>query len=480
MSAANVVSFPRIADNWKASGSYMGFDPLALTAESACLGACLINPLSIHEAVDVLGTDSGVFYSRDHQHIYECFLALWSAGKAIDVVAVIDHMNENYDEDKPKEGWPVYLAETAGTVPTSAHVRQYAELVMKRHRTLESVEACKYLAQHTKPEEVISQTAQRLNALTRHEETRHVRRVAECATPVIEELEAYAHGATTSARATDYPELDTRLRGGLHEGEMTVLAGRPSHGKSALAMNIAFRVASTGTPVLFFSLEMSRESIVNRLLGIHGGVNMRNIQNKWQIDTELRKARNAENALKTMPFYIDDSSNLDVARITARAASFAQKHPKCLFVVDYLQLIRAHGKFSNREAEVSTVSRALKAIAKDTKTPLLCACQLSRESEKEKDHYRKLAYLRESGSIEQDADLVLILSRLNNEEVKAYTAENVGTKERLEESCVLCIAKQRNGPIGKVLMHFNKWNQRFSVFDDDEKQNAPEQEDMPF
>lgn len=485
MSTSNVVEFPAagpvIAQNWATSSKYMGFDTASYNSEKACLGSCLINPRAIHEVVDVLGSEPGVFTARDHQRIYTAFLSLWKSSRPIDVVIVLEMLRD--EDEAPVDGWPIYLAELAGTVPTSSHARHYAENVMQRYRVLESVETCKYLANSEDPDTLIPMTVQKLQALTKNEEARHLRRVSECTTEVVDELEQFARGVLTSARATGYAPLDTMLRGGLHEGEMCVLAGRPSHGKSALALNIGYRAAKRGTPVIVFSLEMSKESIVNRLLGIHGGVNMRNIQNGWRADVELRKARACEHALRSLPFYIDDTGSLDISRIAARAQSFVQRHPKALIVVDYLQLIHATGKFNAREAEVSHISRALKRIARDTATPVLCACQLSRDSEKEKDHYRKLAYLRESGSIEQDADVVMILSRLSQEEIADYmNKHNMGPKEKLDETCVLCVAKQRNGPIGKELMYFNKWTQRFEPFDgkDENETAAPERQDLAF
>jgi len=393
--------------------------------------------------------------------------------RAIDLVTILERLRRTHDEDEPAEGWNEYVGNLAASVPTSTHARDYARLVREQFETDEMVRACEIVSTAKRPDEVLPQTVAKLNNFQHRTEESSVARASVGLDDVLAELDARAHGNFTSAIPTGYTTLDRTLRGGLHPGEVVVAAGRTSDGKTAFMLNVAVNAARTGQHVLFISAEMPRSALQQRAISLCGGCNTNRIQSGWQYESDLARARRGADEVRNLPIYIEDTPAITIGKLAARASVFVRKHPKTLIVIDYLQLLQTGQKFSLREAEVAFISREVKRIARITNCPVLLACQLNRESEKETDHFRKLACMRESGAVEQDADVVIIISRMTENEVAAYAKALNGQHARLRESSIITVAKHRNGATGKVLLHFDKPTQRFSDFDQDGARSLP-------
>lgn len=436
-------------------------DPLRLGSECAALGCVLINEKAIHEVVDVLGSNIDAFYFPHNRTIFNVFLKLWDLGKPIDVVTVIDECRK-HEAPEPSEGWGEYVTELACCVPTSANAAVYANQVRDRHREVEGINAVKAVAQSPTPEPHLIPLADKILKLNQTESTKTILTTKQLSAGAVDRLESIAANGINGA-STGYVKLDETLRGGFQRGDMIVIAARPSHGKTAIALNMAYRASKSGATPFVVSLEMSRESVFDRLIGIHTDARMHSIYNRFDAHSQIRKVRAGLDSFARLPIHLCDESNLDIARIAHRCVAFAQRHPNTVILIDYLQLIRSSDRFKSRETEVADISRQLKNIARQTNCPVVVCCQLNRESESQADHYKKLAYLRESGSIEQDADVVMILCRATEAETKEMEPQ-IRNKDLACNTLILCVAKHRNGPVGKVALHFDRWTQRISEF----------------
>lgn len=437
-------------------------DPLRWNAERAALGCVLINEQALHGVVEVIGSQVDAFYFPLNRAVYEVFMKLWDLGKPIDAVTVIAELRKS-DEKEPTEGWAEFVTELMREVPTSTNAAVYAKQVMSRHRTVEGVNAVKAVASSKAPENELDALADKIIRLNAPEVNRSILNAKQITEGIIEKLEGIAESGVSGV-PTGYPKLDELLRGGLQKGDMIVVAARPSHGKTAIALNVAHRAASAGYTPFIVSLEMSREAICERFMGIHCDANLESVYKKFNPESQLRKIRYGISSFQCLPVHMCDESNLDISRIAHRCVSFAQRHENALILIDYLQLIRGD-KSRGREVEVADISRQIKNIARQTNCPVVVCCQLNRESETQPDHFKKIAYLRESGSIEQDADVVIILSRATDEEAKALQ-DRIPNHDLRCNALILCVAKHRNGPTGKVALHFDKGTQRIRQFEE--------------
>lgn len=439
-------------------------DPLMWNAECASLGCVLINEKALHDIVDVLGATGDPYYFPANRAVFHAYMQLWDKGITVDAVNVIELLRK-LNEPEPSEGWAMFVTELMAVVPTSNRVRTYAEAVMSRYRLLEGVEAVKAVARSTTPEDELMPLADRILDLHKNEQTKGLVGAKELTMGAVEHFEALAKNDGTRSVKTGYYRLDDILRGGARNSDLIIIAARPSHGKTAVALNIALRAAQeSDTPVIVFSLEMAKEAILERFLGIYGGVCSNRLYAGFQANRELDKIRASIQGFAKLPITLCDETNLDVARIAHKAINFIERHKHGLIIVDYLQLIRASGKFQSRETEVAHISKTLKALARQANVPVIVCCQLNRESESQPDHFKKLAYLRESGSIEQDADVVIILSRATKEEVTDMATRGVANPTELEDAIILCVAKHRNGPVGKVVLRFDRNTQQITPY----------------
>lgn len=420
--------------------------------EYAALSCVFHDPKTLNVILDAVGSDASAFTHPHCQEIYSAMLRLALHDKApVDISSV-------YMETKSDPTILNTLLDITNSVPSSGRVDYYADMIRDAHVSRQTEAIC--ARGETDPHKLL----EAIRPLTESPNA-GAKLVSDTAPDVIARLEAISQGTASIGLPTGFPDLDTILRGGLQREELIVCAARPSHGKTAFALNVAHHIATTHTtPVLLFSLEMGRMSVIERLFGIQQGVRVDHIREGNTAPEELSKARQAAKATSSWPFWIDDTPSLDIYRLGARARQWHDMHGdgNGVILVDYIQLIAGDQNARSREQDVAAMSRELKSLARDTKCPVLALCQLNRDAEKEPDHYKKLACMRESGAIEQDADVAIIIARTSADEATELAQRAIGTKEDLEHSTIITVAKHRNGPTGQTYLKFDGTTQRFS------------------
>jgi replicative DNA helicase len=420
--------------------------PQNVEAEIAVLGSMLLDHDAISQAVEILNAD--YFYKDSHRKIFSAMLRLFDDNKAIDIITVMEELKKTNSLDEA--GGPAYISGLASAVPTTANFTHYAKIVKEKMllRSLittatQIVTECYDTTQEA--DTLVDKAEQRIFDVTSKKvESRFVslREVIKDSIETIDGL--YQRKENVTGIATGYRELDMRTAG-LQSSDLVVVAGRPSMGKSALASCIVEHVGVVEKePVAFFSLEMSKEQLVQRMLCSHARVDAHKVRTGFLSQADWPKLVNAAGKLSDAPIYIDDSPGITVLELRAKARRLKAQFDIKLIVLDYLQLMQGPSGSESRQQEISEISRSLKAIAKELKVPLIAISQLSRAVEQRSDHRPQLSDLRESGAIEQDADLVLLLLR---EEYYNPTDENKGRAE-------VIIAKQRNGPVGSLNLTF--------------------------
>lgn len=427
--------------------------PQALEAEAALLGSLILDKEAIWRVVDVL--EAKDFYKAIHRTIYEVMFELVGRKEAIDVLSVTNHLKERGQLDEI--GGMAYLASLVNTVPTASNAAYYAKIVHRKRIHRDLIEASHRIAElgykeDADLESVLDNAEKTIFSVAQSslaQEFRPVKRSLEEAWQRIEKLHA-GDGALRGV-STGFADLDNILAG-LQRSDLVVLAARPSLGKTALALDIAKSVAlKENLPVGFFSIEMSEEQVVDRLVANQANVDL------WRLRTgrlsdhgeenDFVRIRDAMETLSQIPLYIDDVASPTVMQIRAMARRLQAEHGALgLVVVDYLQLIRGAESAESRVQEVSEITRSLKALAKELDVPVLAISQLSRAVELRPLARPKLSDLRESGSIEQDADVVIFIYR--PDKVKENTE-----KKNIAE---ILIEKHRNGPTGKIELYFNE------------------------
>ncbi|MBI2055391.1 MAG: replicative DNA helicase [Candidatus Sungbacteria bacterium] len=427
--------------------------PQSLEAEAALLGSLLLDKEAIWRVVDILEPKD--FYKAVHRAIYEAALEVLARREAIDVLSISNRLKEKSQLDEI--GGMSYLASLVNTVPTASSAGYYARIVHRKRIHRDLIEASHRISELGYKEEediekILDDAEKTIFSVAQSslsQEFLPVKRSLEEAWQRIEKLHA-GEGALRGV-STGFADLDNILAG-LQRSDMIVLAARPSLGKTSLALDIARNVAlKENLPVGFFSIEMSQEQVIDRLIASQAGVDL------WRLrtgrlsdkgeDNDFVRIRDAMETLSKTPLYIDDVSSPTVMQIRAMARRLQAEHGALgLVVVDYLQLIRGHDNAENRVQEVSEISRALKAMAKELDVPVLALSQLSRAVEMRPAGRPKLSDLRESGSIEQDSDVVMFIYR--EDKVK----ENTDKKNIAE----ILIEKHRNGPTGKIQLYFNE------------------------
>ena len=428
--------------------------PQNLEAEAGVLGAMLLEEAAVSEVVDILESTS--FYKEAHQKIFSCMVALYSEGRSIDVITLTDALRKR--EELDYVGGAGYIAELATAVPTAANVRHYAKIVRDKAVTRQLIRTATQIVTDS------FESASDIDALLdRAEKTIFdiaMRRVDTTLIPIKELIkdsietidELYQRKAHVTGLASGFNDIDV-MTAGLQKADLIVIAGRPSMGKSAFVCGIAEHVAAVDKkPVAFFSLEMSKEQLVQRLLCSFARVEAHRVRTGFLGQSDWPKLTNAASKLAEAPLYIDDTPSVSALEIRAKARRLKSRFDIQLVIVDYLQLMRGPSGVENRQQEISEISMSLKTLARELSVPVIAISQLSRAVESRSDHRPQLSDLRESGAIEQDADVVMLLLR---EEYYTPTEENKGKAE-------IIIAKQRNGPVGSVELAFIKEITRFT------------------
>ncbi len=425
--------------------------PQSIEAEQSVLGCLMLDKDAMFKVADILRP--GDFYRDIHGVIYQAMLDLYENGDPIDVLSLADRLRET--KELERVGGRAYLAKLVNFVPTSAHVERYANIVKKKSTLRKLIQAASRITELGYSEEkdapeVLDEAESTLFKVSQEYLKERFIPIKNILTETFDRIDQL-HKGTGKLRGlpTGFVDLDNILAG-LQKSNLIVLASRPSVGKSALACDFArYAAVKEKVPVGMFSLEMSKEEIVDRLLCAEAEVDL------WKMrtgklsmsgeDDEFPRIGHAMGVLSEAPIYIDDSATASVMEIRTKARRLAAEHKVGLLIVDYLQLMEGVRR-ENRVQEVSEISRALKSIAKELGIPVLAISQLSRAVESRQPPIPKLADLRESGSIEQDADVVLFIYR--EEMYKPDTS-----KKRIAD---IYVGKHRNGPTGRVSLYFNE------------------------
>jgi replicative DNA helicase len=440
--------------------------PQNFEAEASLLGSILIDSEAIVKIADSLSAND--FYDKKNQYIYEAVLQLYNDHSPIDVLTLSDRLSSNGHLEAI--GGAAYLTELTNFVPTASHVEQYANIVSQkalRRRLISTSREIAELGQDESKElrELIEEAETRLFNVSQHHIKQNIVSLEAILAESFDRLdELHKDKQKIRGIPTGFKDLDNTLAG-FQRSDLIILAARPSMGKTALSLNFAHNVASqTKEPVLIFSLEMSKDQLVDRLLSMESGVDAWALRTGNLTDSDFEKIGRAMGVLSEAPIYIDDSPSITVSDLRTKARREAHKHPLGLIIVDYLQLMSGGGRYSqdgNKVQEVTEISRGLKGVARELNVPVLALSQLSRSVESRSPQIPQLADLRESGSIEQDADVVAFIYREDY-----YNPET--DRKKLTD---IFIKKHRNGPTGGVELYFDTDRQKFRSVDT--KHNQP-------
>jgi replicative DNA helicase len=438
-------------------------------AEKALLGSILLDDGALNVVLETLVRDD--FYSESHRLIFEKMLALFEKSHAIDLVTLSEELSK--EGLLERVGGASYLASLTDGIPigTTASVAGYSRIVKEKSILRQIINASSNVVARAlqgveDPVALLDEAQSRILEIATEKVQSGFSRVQDIVRTSFGTLDVlFDHGQSVTGIETGFTALDN-MTSGLQPGELVIIAARPSLGKTALALNIAAHAAITGKRVVgIFSLEMSKESLLIRMLCSEGEIDSHRLRTGFADQADWDKMTQALGRLSQAPLFIDDTPALSIMQIRAKARRLHSERKKLdLIIVDYLQLVTGHGRFENRTQEVSYISRGLKAIAKELSVPVIALSQLSRAPEAGKGREPQLSDLRESGSIEQDADVVIFIHR----------ASRSGDGTGLDEPGIvteLNIGKQRNGPTGPFKLVFLKPYTRFANL-------APHEEEM--
>jgi len=437
--------------------------PANLEAEQSVLGAVLLRAQALDQVADLLTPED--FYRPSHGYIFQAMLDLANRGEPVDLVTVTALLKERGRLDEV--GGPVFLANLSEHVGTAANAGHYARLVHEKSvvrrllaRSQEIAQAC--LAPVEEVDQFLDWAEAEIFKVADSKIRPGFKPLGTLVEKEVATLEAIWHreqGRITGV-PSGFPDLDN-LTAGFQKGDLIIIAARPSMGKTALALNIAFNAAyGAQLPVAFFSLEMSKEQLVRRLLSSEGEIDASRLRRAFLGPDDWQKLQEAASLLMDCPIFIDDSPAMTVLEVRAKARRLRAEKKLELAVVDYLQLMRGQTDAPSREQEISYISRSLKALAKELNVPVIALSQLSRKVEDRPKKEPQLADLRESGAIEQDADVILFIYR---DEVYNDNSPEKGQARIL-------LKKQRNGPTGEFRLAFRGLYTRFDSF---EAENTP-------
>ena len=432
--------------------------PQNLDAEMSLLGAVLIDEETLADISEHVKPHD--FYDKRHGLVYEAMMRLYEKHKPVDLLTLTEELKKKNDIETI--GGSAYLTELTNYVPTAAHAEAYAELVSQKAIRRRLIKASAEISEmgfdeETSTDELLEQAEAQLFAVSDASLKQDLVSIETILTDSFDRMEELHRnkGALRGVR-TGYRDLDN-MTAGLQRSDLIILAARPAMGKTTLVTNLAYNVATIAKqPVLFFSLEMSKEQLVDRMLADASGVDAWNIRTGNLSDDDFSKLSDAMGEMAEAPIFIDDTPGVSVLEMRTKARRAAHEQPLGLIIIDYLQLMQGSGKSDgNRVQEVSEISRGLKLIARELNVPVIALSQLSRSVETRSPQIPQLSDLRESGSIEQDADIVMFIYR------EAY----YNPETERENITDLIIAKHRNGPTVKVELYFHPERLRFMSLD---------------
>lgn len=429
--------------------------PQAIEAECAVLGSMILDWRVVGEVIQIL-SGSEDFYHRKHGALYQVLVDMYDQNQSLDMVQ-LKHRLEDLGLLEQVGGVP-YLVELAESVPSASSAAYYARIVSEKSVLRRLIDATGHILReaYSSSEPVgnlLDQAEQKIFSLADSRVSDEATELKVLLQETYARLEAH-DGRHLTGLDTGYFELND-MTNGLQNGEMIIVAARPSMGKTALALNIAEHIASDQhQPVAVFSLEMSKQQLAQRLLCSRGGVDSQKVRKHNLSADEFGQLALVVGELSEAPLYIDDTPALTLLGLRAKARRLAARHDIKAVIVDYLQLMTSP-KSESRQQEVSTLSRGIKAMARELNVPVVCLSQLNRSSESREGHRPRMSDLRESGSIEQDADVVMLLHR----EDYYHRGEDDYPPNNTAE---LIVAKQRNGPTGTVKLQFHGATMRFN------------------
>ena len=433
--------------------------PHAIEAEMSLLGSMLIEPQVIGDIVFIVKSGDD-FFKPANGAIYNEMIELYDKTASLDIVQLNQKLADK--DVLSSVGGVEYLVQLANAVPSAANAEHYARLVREKGMIRQLIGAAGdilYDAYHSPDaaQDVLDQAEHRIFHIAQQADSGKIVSLHDLIQQTMDMIEANA-GKTITGMPTGFSEID-ELTGGLQKGEVIIVAGRPSMGKTALALNLAEYMALRGMGVGLFSLEMSKQQLVQRLLTSRSGNDSQRLRHNMLGTEELHRLMTACDELQNAPIFIDDTPGLSLLQLRAKARRMAQKHDIKILFIDYLQLMSSGGRSESRQMEVSEISRGIKAMARELNVPVVCLSQLNRAAEQREGHRPRMSDLRESGSIEQDADVVMMLHReeyyhQGEENWADENPEKIGLAE-------LIIAKQRNGPTGTVRLVWNSTSTQF-------------------
>ncbi|OGL34815.1 replicative DNA helicase [Candidatus Saccharibacteria bacterium RIFCSPHIGHO2_12_FULL_47_16b] len=436
--------------------------PQSADAEASLLGSLIIDSEAFIKIADSIKAED--FFNEQHRRIFASMRKLFEKHRPIDILTLSEQLKSNGDLDDV--GGAGYLTELTNFVPTSSHVEHYAEIVAEKSIRRRLIEASESIANISQQEgkslqELIEEAEARLFEVSQRSVKQDITPLESILGESFDRLDdLHRHKGRLRGLATGMRDLD-KLLAGLQRSDLDVIAARPSMGKTALMLNMALNIATQaehGT-VLYFSLEMSKEQLVDRLLAAQAGVDAWKLRTGDGLtDSDFEKLSTAMGELAEAPVYIDDTSGITVSDLRTKARRLHHQHPLSVIMVDYLQLMSGGSRFAtvaNRVQEISEISRSLKILARELNVPVVAASQLSRSVESRSPQIPQLADLRESGSIEQDADIVVFLYR------EEYYNPDTGRQNIMD----LMVKKHRNGPVANLEVYFDRVRQQIRDLD---------------
>ncbi len=430
--------------------------PQDLDAEMALLGSMMMSRDAIAEVVPIISRpDSGWFYLPAHQKLFELLVDMYDdPGKAIDLIVVSDELRRRDLFDFV--GGQDYMIQLAESFAEWANAEYYAKIVRDKGMLRDLIRTVGQISEQAysgidDTREILDMAEQRIFEVTEKRVSGETEAVREAVIRLAHQLEMGEGGGMTGI-PTGFPALD-EYTSGFQRGDLVIIAARPSMGKTALGLTMAQHLAIVEhRPAVFFSMEMSSDQVAQRLVSGHAGVESQKLRRRMLSDEERFRLLNACHEFQEAPLYIDDTPGMTAMELRAKARRLKQKHDIQAVYVDYLQLMHMPGSES-RQAEIAAISRSLKSLGRELKIPVIAMAQLNRMSEGRQDKRPMMSDLRESGAIEQDADVILLIHR-----EEYYKPEDEEAKGKAE----LILAKQRNGPVGSIDLQFNKKLTRFS------------------
>jgi replicative DNA helicase len=438
--------------------------PYSEEAEQAVLSAMLMDQDAVMRAAETL--DDSMFYAERHRRVYRAMIGLTETGSVVDPLTLADELARRGELEAA--GGKDYIGYLVDVVPTAANVEYHARIVREKALLRRLIEASTSIVQSAfdgknTADELLDEAESRIFQVSQQRGREGFTRIKELLWPTMERIEALQRGGkTVTGVPTGFADLD-ELTSGFQPADLVVIAARPSMGKTALTLNIAQHAAiEAQVPIAFFSLEMSKESLVQRMLTSEARVDAQRLRKGMLRDDDFPRLARAAGILSSAPVYIDDTPGISMLEMRSKARRLKADADLGLIIVDYLQLMQGPANSESRQQEVSTISRSLKSLAKELGVPVVALSQLSRAPEQRagEDKGRpQLSDLRESGAIEQDSDVILFIYR---PEVYFGPVDKDGNS--LEGRAEIIVGKQRNGPIGSVNLFFHKQYTRFESY----------------